>query len=275
MKASEVFKCSKTNNISADDLQNMKSVTFWDAELQPETLARFSKLFPMALISRVYTVPELGGQVAVPIPETTGHGFLAHNLQAKVCDNKGNSLETHRVGRLFFAVDHPTGVSMLGAQNSEESLEEDHWYGNGDQGYLTEDGELFVTQKNPSIVIAEGDEVNLTELEGYLKDINGVSEAAVIDIPDSEENVTIVVVVVRPKESELNNNTELTEDDVAKALSVRMRRPFKGFVTFVNTLQSVAKATTDEQSNGHSMGRNNENKRHQLRDLVANLLQIK
>jgi fatty-acyl-CoA synthase len=61
----------------------------------------------------------------------------------------------------------------------------DGWLYTGDAGYLDAEGYLFIADRKTDMVISGGENVYPKEIENVLFDIPGVSEAAVIGVPDT------------------------------------------------------------------------------------------
>lgn len=60
----------------------------------------------------------------------------------------------------------------------------DGWYFTGDTGYVDEDGDLFVTGRVDDMIITGGENVSPVEIESCLSLHPGVSEVAVVGLPD-------------------------------------------------------------------------------------------
>ena len=72
------------------------------------------------------------------------------------------------------------------------------WYFTGDSGVFDEDGDLFVTGRVDDMIITGGENVSPVEVESCLSMHPGVSEAAVVGLPD-ERWGKIVAAFVRRK----------------------------------------------------------------------------
>lgn len=263
MSAANIYQCTQQKDQSIQiyetqqtqlDLGNVKVVSFWDAKMHPKILDKFATLFPNGIATPLHMAPNLGGQVTLPIRTGDSQGYLFHNLQAMVIDDDEQPLGPHEIGRLMFAIDPPRGVSMLGpAVGHSTEIVESNWIDSGGVGYLTEDGEVFIVERRREKFIANGEEIYTSDLEAYLAKLPYVQSACVIDAPSEDQNAVIVAAVVKEADS------LITEDEIANHLSLYFNHPFKGFVTFVNTLETTGRAG---------------NKRLYFRELVTNLLQI-
>ena len=61
----------------------------------------------------------------------------------------------------------------------------DGWYGTGDVGFLDASGDLFLVDRVKELVIVSGFNVYPTEVEDVLREVEGVTDAAVIGAPDA------------------------------------------------------------------------------------------
>lgn len=111
-----------------------------------------------------------------------------------------------------------------------------------------EGNHLLISERVPHKIISDGFELNLTKLEQFLlKNNKDVVACTIVEQPDSKLNF-LPVIVIQPRP-----DTNLIEDDIAKQISTKLNRPFKGFVTFVDVLPAKIKKT-------------------HIRQLVANIL---
>ncbi|WP_151769784.1 acyl-CoA synthetase [Streptomyces abyssomicinicus] len=69
------------------------------------------------------------------------------------------------------------------------------WFHSGDIGYLDEDGYLYVVDRLKEMIISGGENVYPAELERVLAEFPGVTEAAVVGVPDARWGETVVAVI--------------------------------------------------------------------------------
>ncbi len=74
----------------------------------------------------------------------------------------------------------------------------DGWYGTGDVGFLDASGDLFLVDRVKELIIVSGFNVYPTEVEDVLREVEGVTDAAVIGAPDEETGEAVVAYVVAP-----------------------------------------------------------------------------
>jgi fatty-acyl-CoA synthase len=61
----------------------------------------------------------------------------------------------------------------------------DGWFRSGDLGYVDAEGYLYISGRLKDMIISGGENVYPAEIEGYLSNIEGVTGAAVIGVPDA------------------------------------------------------------------------------------------
>ncbi|MCW2735788.1 AMP-binding protein [Nocardioides sp.] len=74
----------------------------------------------------------------------------------------------------------------------------DGWYGTGDVGFLDASGDLFLVDRVKELVIVSGFNVYPSEVEDVIREVEGVTEVAVIGAPDAETGESVVAYVVAP-----------------------------------------------------------------------------
>ena len=84
-------------------------------------------------------------------------------------------------------------------EKTAEEFTSDGWFKTGDVGKVDERGVVTIVGRSKDLIITGGYNVYPAEVEGYLNDMPGVAESAVIGIPhpDFGEGV-VAVVVARP-----------------------------------------------------------------------------
>jgi long-chain acyl-CoA synthetase len=76
------------------------------------------------------------------------------------------------------------------------ALTQDGWLRTGDGGFVDADGYLFLTDRIKDMVVSGGENVYPIEVEEALSQHPGVSEAAVIGLPDERWGETVTAIVV-------------------------------------------------------------------------------
>jgi len=87
------------------------------------------------------------------------------------------------------------------AEATRAALDDERWLATGDLGYLDEEGDLFLVGRSKDLIIRSGYNVFPREVEEVLAACPGISEVAVLGVPDAERGEEIVALVVASRPS--------------------------------------------------------------------------
>lgn len=92
--------------------------------------------------------------------------------------------------------------------DATDGPDDDGWYPTGDIGFVDADGDLTLVDRLKELVIVSGFNVYPTEVEETIAEVPGVSQVAVVGVPDEETGEAVRAFVVPfedvgPKENEL------------------------------------------------------------------------
>ena len=110
-------------------------------------------------------------------------GKAVKGIEVRVVDPEGHDLPSGQVGEVL--LNGPNTVLEYFRQ-PEVSAQAfiGKWFRTGDLGYLDEDGEVFIVDRKKDIIIRGGANIYPREVEEAICKHPGVSEAAVIGVPD-------------------------------------------------------------------------------------------
>lgn len=139
------------------------------------------------------------GSVGIPIP----------GVEIKIVDDDGKELPRGEVGELIVRGDNVTPGYF---QNEEESKRvlKDGWLFTGDMARMDEDGYLFIVDRKKDLIIRGGFNLYPRDVEEILSTHEGVSEVAVVGIPDERMGEEMVACVVKKPGSAVTE-TELIQ----------------------------------------------------------------
>ena len=170
------------------------------APLSPQTFEEFEDLFGERILER-YGVTETGMNLTNPYdgehrPGTVGRSFPGQ--EARGVDIKTREpLSAGEVGEIEVRGPHVFAGYWNRPDATEESLDEDGWFRTGDLGSVGEDGYFTISGRLKELIISGGYNVYPREVEEVLEGCPGVSEVAVVGVPDPEYGERVVAAVVR------------------------------------------------------------------------------
>ena len=133
-------------------------------------------------------------------------GKPPHGTVIGLFDENDRPVTPGEVGRIFVGnIMSFDGYTGGGGKPSIEGL-----VGSGDVGHFDEAGRLFVDGRDDEMIVSGGENVFPREVEDLLAAHDGVSEIAVIGVPDEEFGQRLKAFVVK------NTNGELTEEKLKR-----------------------------------------------------------
>lgn len=180
------------------------------APLSPQTFGTFEELFGQRILER-YGMSETLMNLTNPYdgerrPGTVGQPFPGQ--EARVVEVKTRALLPADVdGEIEVRGPHVFAGYWQRPDATAESLAADGWFRTGDLGRISSDGYFTITGRAKELIITGGYNVYPREVEDVLEQYTGVSEAAVLGLPDPEFGERVVAAIVR-------SDPELTEADV-------------------------------------------------------------
>ncbi|KZT64334.1 acetyl-CoA synthetase-like protein [Daedalea quercina L-15889] len=178
----------KNPEVNEYDLTSLRLIMCGAAPLSAELINQLSARLPRVSIGQGYGMTEAVGSVCFPQLEqeicTPGSaGRLVPGITARVVRPDGSLGGFNDLGQLVIKSD----AIALGYLNNEEASKEtfvDGWLYTGDEVYINEKYEVFITDRIKEILKVKGFQVAPSELEGHLLDHPDVSDVCVVGIPD-------------------------------------------------------------------------------------------
>jgi malonyl-CoA/methylmalonyl-CoA synthetase len=197
------------STLSREACRNMRLFISGSAPLQVETfdawrertghtiLERYGMSETIMLASNPYR-PQDGerrrGTVGRPLP----------GVQLRVCDNKGHPVRAGEIGGV--EVRGPSvfkGYWRMPDKTAQE-FTADLWFRTGDVGKLDADGYLTLVGRSKDLIISGGYNVYPAEVEGYLNELPGVAESAVVGVPHPDFGEAVIAIVVAKPDAALD-----------------------------------------------------------------------
>ncbi|MEN2767814.1 fatty acyl-CoA synthetase [Ornithinibacillus xuwenensis] len=209
---------------------------YYGAAIMPrEVLKELSERLPNARFWNFYGQTEVSPLATALQPKDQlrklgSAGKPTLNMQTRIVDDCNIEVPRGEVGEIV----HRTPHAMKGYLNDPEKTAEAFkggWFHSGDLGIMDEDGYITIIDRKKDMINTGGVNVSSREVEETIYQLNGVSEVAVIGIPD-EYWIEAVTAIIVPKEG-----VNLTEDAVMEFCKESLST-FKvpKYVAFTDTL---------------------------------------
>ena len=181
----------------------------WQQRTGHTILERYGMSETIMLTSNPYH-PELGerrgGTVGFPLP----------GVSLRVRDEAGQSLPGGEIGGI-----QVKGPSVFKGywrmpEKTKEEFTEDGYFKTGDVGKIDERGYVSIVGRSKDLIISGGYNVYPAEIEGYINELPGVAESALVGIPHADfGEVGVAVVVPKP-------GTTLEPDQIIASLKAKL-----------------------------------------------------
>jgi malonyl-CoA/methylmalonyl-CoA synthetase len=84
-------------------------------------------------------------------------------------------------------------------EKTQEEFTADGWFKTGDVGYVDERGYVRIVGRSKDLIISGGYNVYPAEIEGYINELPGVAESALVGVPHPDfGEVGVAVVIAKP-----------------------------------------------------------------------------
>lgn len=127
-----------------------------------------------------------GGTVGRPLP----------GVQLRIHDEKGQPVRAGEIGGIEVKGPNVFKGYWRMPEKTAEEFTSDLWFKTGDVGKIDEGGCVTIVGRSKDLIISGGYNVYPAEIEGYLNDMPGVAESAVIGVPHPDFGEGVVAVVV-------------------------------------------------------------------------------
>ena len=233
-------------------VRNMRLFVAGSAPLLIETFNDWQTRTGHTILER-YGMSETAMLTSNPFDATLGErrggtvGFALPGVNLRVQDDDGKALGTDEIG----------GIQVKGAnvfkgywrmpEKTKEEFTEDGFFKTGDVGKIDERGYITIVGRSKDLIISGGYNVYPAEIEGYINDLPGVLESALVGVPHpdfGEVGVAVVVAkadaVLRPEAIVASLKSKLANFKIPKQCFVVAELPR-------NTMGKVQKNLLREQ----------------------------
>jgi malonyl-CoA/methylmalonyl-CoA synthetase len=127
-----------------------------------------------------------GGTVGFPLP----------GVSLRVQGDKGDAMPAGEIGGIQVKGPNVFAGYWRMPEKTKEEFTNGGWFKTGDVGKLDADGYVTIVGRSKDLIITGGYNVYPAEVEGYLNELPGVAESAVIGVPHPDFGEGVVAVVV-------------------------------------------------------------------------------
>lgn len=189
------------------DLSSLQNIIYSGAPMAPEILLKAYRILDCGF-TQIYGMTELGPNVAVLLPDE--HLVFLENsdacrlpvgkpilgTQVRIQD-EDRPCARGEIGEILVCSD----TLMLCYQNQPELTEQvisDGWYRTGDNGYLDEEGYLYLVGRKQHMIICGGENIYPQEVEQAVHSIgDAVQDVAVIGVPNLRWGEVVKALIVK------------------------------------------------------------------------------
>ena len=128
-----------------------------------------------------------GGTVGRPLP----------GVGVRVVGERAQALPVGEIGNVEVRGPNVFGGYWRMPEKTAEEFTADGWFKTGDVGRFDADGYLTIVGRSKDLIISGGYNVYPAEIEGWLNEMEGVAESAVVGVPHPDFGEGVIAVVVR------------------------------------------------------------------------------
>jgi len=207
------------NNLSRFDFRPLRYITNTAAALPVAYIRKLQALFPHVRIYSMYGLTECKRVSYLPPdqldlrPESVG--IPIPNEEVFIVNEQGKEVGIGDVGELVVRGSNVMRGYWNKPEETSQTFRPGHYKGEallftGDLFKKDKEGFLYFVSRKDDLLKVKGEKVSPKEVENILCDIDGVTESAVIGVPDEIFGQAIKAFIV------MDNNSELTESKVMK-----------------------------------------------------------
>jgi malonyl-CoA/methylmalonyl-CoA synthetase len=166
----------------------LETFKLWQERTGHTILERYGMSETVMLTSNPYR-PESarrGGTVGLPLP---GVGLRVRN-------ERGTPLPVGEIGGIEVKGPNVFKGYWRMPEKTADEFTTDLWFKTGDVGKVDTDGYVTIVGRSKDLIISGGYNVYPAEIEGYINDLPGVAESAVVGVPHKDFGEAVVAVVV-------------------------------------------------------------------------------
>ncbi len=141
-----------------------------------------------------------GGTVGFPLP----------GVGVRVANDRGERCAIDEIGGIEVSGPNVFSGYWRMPEKTKEEFTSDGWFKTGDVGKIDARGYVTIVGRSKDLIISGGYNVYPAEIEGYINEMSGVAESAVIGAPHPDFGEAVVAVVIAKNGAALNSDAIIT-----------------------------------------------------------------
>ncbi|WP_341914510.1 malonyl-CoA synthase [Polaromonas sp. YR568] len=167
----------------------IETFTEWQERTGHTILERYGMSETAMLTSNPYDGERRGGTV----------GFALPGVSLRVQDDAGQPVPTGEIGSIQVKGPNVFKGYWRMPEKTKEEFTADGYFKTGDVGKIDERGYITIVGRSKDLIISGGYNVYPAEIEGYINDMPGVAESAVVGVPHPDfGEVGVAIVIAKP-----------------------------------------------------------------------------
>ncbi|MGV0908667.1 long-chain-fatty-acid--CoA ligase [Martelella sp. FOR1707] len=203
--------CLEHERCAKMDFSRLRTITYGGSPISESVFRRAKAVFGCDLI-QLFAMTETASVGTVLSTEDfeTGSterqrsvGRAAPLMDVKIVREDGTDAGPREIGEIVVR-GAPVFAGYWGMEEETRHAKRGGWFHTGDAGYADEEGFLYVHDRIKDMVVTGGENVFPAEVENVLADCPGVSDVAVIGVPDERWGEAVKAIVVKAPDSQLS-----------------------------------------------------------------------
>ena len=186
-------------------VRNMRLFVAGSAPLLIETFSEWQEKTGHTILER-YGMSETAMLTSNPYsPDQGGErrggtvGFALPDVSLRVQDDNGKLLAVNEIGGIQVKGPNVFKGYWRMPEKTKEEFTADGYFKTGDVGKIDERGYITIVGRSKDLIISGGYNVYPAEIEGYINDMPGVAESALVGVPHPDfGEVGVAIVIAKP-----------------------------------------------------------------------------
>ncbi len=188
------------------DLSSLKVITYGAASMPFEVIKKAIKVFPGVMFINAFGQTETASTITMLGPEdhmipndapeavkekklnrlANSIGKAMPGVEIAIWDENGKKLPPGKIGEIMAKSQRVMSGYWKDEEKTAKALTPDGWLHTGDNGYIDEDGYIFLAGRGDDMIIRGGENISPEEVENILYEYHKVADASLIGVPDPD-----------------------------------------------------------------------------------------